>query len=67
MRNLRQLVSLQVGRGLAAVMVVGHHTMFYIRFLISASPGILLQQSVMRRRPRQSFAAHATKTQHGPL
>ncbi len=30
MRNLRQLVSLQVGRGLAAVMVVGHHTMSYI-------------------------------------
>jgi peptidoglycan/LPS O-acetylase OafA/YrhL len=28
MRNLRQLVSLQVGRGLAAVMVVGHHTIF---------------------------------------
>ena len=27
MRNLRQLVSLQVGRGLAAVMVVGHHPM----------------------------------------
>lgn len=27
---MRQLVSLQVGRGLAAVMVVGHHTMSYI-------------------------------------
>lgn len=31
MRNSRlQLVSLQVGRGVAAVMVVGHHTMSYI-------------------------------------
>jgi exopolysaccharide production protein ExoZ len=30
LRNSRQMVSLQVGRGLAAVMVVGHHVMSYI-------------------------------------